>query len=209
MREIGIVPLFTHDDEVLAGEVVHACYEAGIRAFEFTNRRQNSYQVFSHLVSRKHLFPGLFLGIGTILDVATTQRFIDAGASFIISPIMRPTMGEVCARHHVPWIPGCATLTEMVEARDAGAAVIKVFPGSVLGPAFVRAVMPVVPDLNLMITGGVEPTRESLMSWFQAGAMCVGMGSQLFSSALLSGRNWSQLTARVSDAVKLVKEIRA
>lgn len=209
MREIGIVPLFTHDDEILASEVVHACYEAGIRTFEFTNRRQNSYQVFSHLVSRKHLYPDLFLGIGTILDAPSTQRFIDAGASFIISPIMRPAMGEVCALHNVPWIPGCATLTEMVDARDAGAGVIKVFPGSVLGPAFVRAVMPVVPDLNLMITGGVEPTRESLQSWFHAGAMCVGMGSQLFSSTLLSERNWFQLTTRVRDAVKLVKEIRA
>ncbi|MEX2235420.1 MAG: bifunctional 4-hydroxy-2-oxoglutarate aldolase/2-dehydro-3-deoxy-phosphogluconate aldolase, partial [Cyclobacteriaceae bacterium] len=88
------------------------------------------------------------------------------------------------------------------------AVVIKVFPGSVLGPGFVSSIMPVVPDLKLMITGGVEPTLENLTAWFKAGAMCVGMGSQLFTKDILQSRNWDQLSKTVAQALDLVKQIR-
>jgi 2-dehydro-3-deoxyphosphogluconate aldolase / (4S)-4-hydroxy-2-oxoglutarate aldolase len=209
MREKGIVPLFTHDDEKDALAVVRAAYQGGIRAFEFTNRRANSFQIFSHLIRERKNFPDLMLGIGTVLDGVTTKKFIEAGADFIISPIVKPEMGEVCRQHDVAWIPGCATLTEIVTAKEHGAAVIKVFPGSVLGPAFVSSILPVVPDLKLMITGGVEPTKENLAAWFRAGAMCVGMGSQLFTKDILQNRKWEVLTDRVAHALELVREIRS
>lgn len=209
MREKGIVPLFTHDDEKDALAVVEAAYKGGIRSFEFTNRRANSFQVFSHLIKHREEFPGLMLGIGTVLDGLTTKKFIEAGADFIISPIVKPEMGEVCRQYDVAWIPGCATLTEIVTARDHGAAVIKVFPGSVLGPGFVSSILPVVPGLNLMITGGVEPTKENLTGWFRAGAMCVGMGSQLFTKDILQNRKWEQITQKVAHALDLVTEIRS
>ena len=208
MRETGIVPLFTHDDAVEAQEVVEAAYRGGVRAFEFTNRRANSFEIFSHLVRERKKFPDLTLGIGTVMDGQTAKRFIDAGADFIISPILKTEMAEVCAKYNKPWIPGCATLTEIVTARDHGAAVIKVFPGSVLGPGFVSAIMPVVPDLKLMITGGVEPTKENLTAWFKAGAMCVGMGSQLFTKDILQARDWDLLSEKVSQALAMAKEIR-
>lgn len=209
MREKGIVPLFTHDNAKEAFEVVEAAYKGGVRAFEFTNRRPNSFEIFSHLIRERKKFPDLMLGIGTVMDAATTKKFIDAGADFIISPILKPEMAEVCSRHDKAWIPGCATLTEIVTAKEHGAAVIKVFPGSVLGPGFVSAILPVVPDLKLMITGGVEPTKENLSAWFRAGAMCVGMGSQLFTKDILQSRNWDLLTKTVARALDLVKEIRS
>jgi 2-dehydro-3-deoxyphosphogluconate aldolase/(4S)-4-hydroxy-2-oxoglutarate aldolase len=208
MKKTGIVPLFTHDNAKEAQQVVEAAYRGGIRAFEFTNRRSNSFEIFSHLVSQRNKFPDLMLGIGTVMDPETTRKFIDAGADFIISPILKPAMATVCKAHDVPWIPGCATLTEIVTAKEHGAAVIKVFPGSVLGPGFISAIMPVVPDLKLMITGGVEPSRENLTSWFTSGAMCVGMGSQLFTRDILENRNWDLLSERVAHALKLVSEIR-
>lgn len=208
MRDTGVVPLFTHDDPTDAWQVVEAAYRGGVRAFEFTNRRSNSFEVFSHLIREREKFPDLMLGIGTVMDGPTTQKFIDAGADFIISPILRLEMAEVCNRHNVPWIPGCATLTEIVTARDHGAAVIKVFPGSVLGPGFVSSIMPVVPDLRLMITDGVEPTKENLTAWFGAGAMCVGMGSQLFTKDILQRRNWDALERKVTQALAIVREIR-
>jgi 2-dehydro-3-deoxyphosphogluconate aldolase/(4S)-4-hydroxy-2-oxoglutarate aldolase len=208
MRNTGIVPLFTHDHAAEAQQVVEAAYRGGIRAFEFTNRRSNSFEIFSHLVSQRKKFPDLMLGIGTVMDPETTRKFIDAGADFIISPVLKPEMAVVCKAHNVPWIPGCATLTEIVTAKEHGAAVIKVFPGSVLGPGFVSAIMPVVPDLRLMITGGVEPSRENLAAWFKSGAMCVGMGSQLFTSDILQSRNWDLLSEKVAHALKLVSEIR-
>lgn len=208
MRDTGMVPLFTHDNADEAQQVVEAAYRGGVRAFEFTNRRANSFEIFSHLVRERAKFPDLMLGIGTVMDGATTEKFIDAGADFIISPILKLEMAEVCRKHDVPWIPGCATLTEIVTAKENGAAVIKVFPGSVLGPGFVSAIMPVVPDLKLMITGGVEPTKESLSAWFKAGAMCVGMGSQLFTKEILQTRNWELLTKRVSSALGEIRNLK-
>lgn len=208
MRETGVVPLFTHDNPEEAQLVVEAAYRGGVRAFEFTNRRANSFEIFSHLIREREKFPDLMLGIGTVMDAITTKKFIDAGADFIISPILKTEMAEVCHQYDKAWIPGCATLTEIVTARDHGAAVIKVFPGSVLGPGFVSSIMPVVPDLRLMITGGVEPTKENLSAWFGAGAMCVGMGSQLFTKEILQKKNWELLSEKVAHALQLVRQLR-
>lgn len=209
MKRTGVVPLFTHDNPEEAQQVLQAAYAGGVRVFEFTNRRKNSFEIFQHLLRQRHHFPDLMLGIGTIMDGDTTKKFIDAGADFIISPIMKPEMAEVCHRYDKLWMPGCATLTEIVTAKDHGAVVIKVFPGSVLGPGFVSSIMPVVPDLNLMITGGVEPNEQNLSAWFKAGAMCVGMGSQLFTKEILQQRNWSLLEQKVSDALSIVKKIQS
>lgn len=208
MKRTGIVPLFTHDDPIVAQHVIEAAYKGGVRAFEFTNRKRNSYEVFVHVLEYAKKYPDLMLGIGTIMDGATTKKFIDAGAHFIISPILKLEMAAVCHAHDRLWIPGCATLTEIVTAKENGAQLIKVFPGSVLGPGFVSAIMPVVPDLNLMITGGVEPTEKNLSGWFTAGAMCVGLGSQLFSKDLMENKNWAGLEARVREAIALAKAIR-
>jgi 2-dehydro-3-deoxyphosphogluconate aldolase / (4S)-4-hydroxy-2-oxoglutarate aldolase len=207
IKRTRIVPLFTHDDPDQALHVLRASYEAGIRVFEFTNRRKNSFEIFTHLLGQRHQFPDLMLGIGTVMDGPTTRRFIDAGADFIISPILKLEMSEVCRARNKMWMPGCATLTEIVTAKEHGADVIKVFPGSVLGPGFVSSIMPVVPDLNLMITGGVEPTEKNLSAWFKAGAMCVGMGSQLFTKEILAEQNWELLKSRISEALALAKKL--
>jgi 2-dehydro-3-deoxyphosphogluconate aldolase/(4S)-4-hydroxy-2-oxoglutarate aldolase len=208
MRSTGLVPLFTHDDATEAQHVLQAAYRGGVRVFEFTNRRKNSYDVFCKLVEQRASYPDLMLGIGTIMDAATTKKFIDAGADFIISPILKTEMAEVCHAHNKHWIPGCATVTEIVTAKEHGAEIIKIFPGSVLGPGFVSAIMPVVPDLNLMITGGVEPTEQNLTAWFKAGATCVGLGSQLFTKEILQEKNWSALERKVSDALAIIRQLR-
>src|SRR5688572_11149126 len=209
MKELGLVPLFTHDDIATAQSVIEAAYLGGVRVFEFTNRKKNSFEVFSAMLAYCKKYPDLMLGIGTIMDGATTKKFIDAGADFIISPILKLEMAEVCHKHDKLWMPGCATLTEIVTAKEHGAEVIKVFPGSVLGPAFVAAIMPVVPDLKLMITGGVEPTEQNLSAWFKAGAFCVGMGSQLFTKEILHERNWKLLENKIAEALILTKKIRS
>lgn len=208
MKDTGIVPLFTHDNADDALQVVKAAYNGGVKVFEFTNRRKNSFEIFQHLLKNRSQFPDLMLGIGTIMDGPTTKKFIEAGADFIISPILKLEMAEVCAKYNKLWLPGCATLTEIVTAKENGAQVIKVFPGSVLGPGFVSSIMPVVPDLQLMITGGVEPTEQNLSAWFKAGAMCVGMGSQLFTKEILQERKWDVLSQKVAEALAIVKKIR-
>ena len=208
IKKTGVVPLFTHDNPDDARQVIEAAYRGGIKVFEFTNRRSNSYEVFKHLVTIKKKYSDLMLGIGTIMDAATTQKFIDVGADFIISPILKLEMAPVCAKHQKPWIPGCATLTEIVTAKENGAEIIKVFPGSVLGPGFVSAIMPVVPDLKLMITGGVEPNEKNLSAWFKAGATCVGMGSQLFTKEILAEKNWALLEQRVKECLAIAAQVR-
>jgi len=208
MTGAGIVPLFTHDNPEDAEQVLEAAYAGGVRVFEFTNRRENSFEVFKHLLSVSRKYPDLMLGIGTIMDGTTTRKFIEAGADFIISPILNLEMGSVCQDLNRLWIPGCATLTEIVTARDHGAEIIKLFPAAVLGPGFVSSIMPVVPDLRLMITGGVEPTEKSLTTWFNAGAACVGMGSQLFTKEILAQKNWPLLKQKMEDALEISRRVR-
>ncbi len=207
-KELGLVPLFTHDNVAISQQVIEAAYRGGVRVFEFTNRRKNSFEVFVAMLDYCKKFPDLMLGIGTVMDGTTTKKFIDAGAHFIISPILKLEMAEVCHAHNILWIPGCATLTEIVTAKEHGAEVIKVFPGSVLGPAFVSSIMPVVPDLQLMITGGVEPNEKNLTAWFKAGAMSVGMGSQLFTKEILEKQDWASLEKSVSDILQTIKKVR-
>lgn len=208
MQSTGIIPLFSHDDPTVARQIVTAAYKGGVRIIEFTNRKQNALEVFTELVKNRSAYPEMQLGIGTVMDAATTKRFIDAGADFIISPILKPEMAEVCRQHNIPWIPGCATLTEIVNARDLGAEVIKVFPGSVLGPGFISSIMPVVPDLKLMITGGVEQSEENLTAWFRAGALCVGLGSNLFTKDIINDHAWDQLQLKISETVSIVRRIK-
>lgn len=208
MKGAGIVPLFTHDNPEDAQKVLEVAYSAGIRVFEFTNRRENSFEVFGHLLSVAKKYPDLMLGIGTIMDGATTRKFLDAGADFVISPIMKPEMAAVCDEYDKPWIPGCATLTEIVTAKDLGAEIIKLFPASVLGPGFVSSILPVVPGLQLMITGGVEPNEKSISAWFKAGAACLGLGSQLFTKEILSQKNWPLLKQRIEETLTLSKQAR-
>ena len=208
MRSAKLVPLFTHDNPEEALQVIEAAYQGGVRVFEFTNRKKNSFEVFVHLHQNRSRYPDLMLGIGTIMDAPMTKKFIDAGADFIISPILKPAMGEVCHAHGKHWIPGCATLTEIVTAKENGAEIIKIFPGSVLGPGFVSSIIPVVPDLNLMITGGVEPTEQNLAMWFKAGAMCVGLGSQLFTKEILAQKDWPALKQKVSQALSIIQQLK-
>ena len=206
MGRTGMIPVFYHADVNTATSVLKATYAGGVRVFEFTNRGEAAFDVFSALLKEAAKLPGLYLGIGTIMNDADTELFIAAGAHFIVSPILKPSMSVVCSKHHTLWIPGCATLTEIVHAKEAGAEVIKIFPGSILGPGFVSSVLPVVPGLKLMPTGGVEPTKENLTAWFKAGVYCVGMGSQLLSKEKINQPEELQRT--ITDTFGLLSEIR-
>ncbi len=208
MRSSGMIPVFYHADIDVAKSVVDACYRGGVRVFEFTNRGGNAFDVFSALLKHVEQYPDLLLGIGTILDGSTAKKFIDAGAHFIVSPILKAEMAHVCKEHNMLWIPGCATLTEIVTAKELGAYVIKLFPGSVLGPDFVSSVLPVVPGLQLMPTGGVEPTEESLSSWFKAGVVCVGMGSKLMLKNADGSFDLAGIEAQSRNGLNLISKFR-
>jgi 2-dehydro-3-deoxyphosphogluconate aldolase/(4S)-4-hydroxy-2-oxoglutarate aldolase len=209
MKATGMIPVFYHADVEVAKGVIDASSKGGVRVFEFTNRGGNAFEVFVQLLKHIDKYPDLLLGIGTIMDGATAKKFIDAGAHFIVSPILKAEIAGACKNDDVLWVPGCATLTEIVTGRELGAEVIKIFPGSVLGPGFVSAIMPVVPGLQLMPTGGVEPNEKNLSAWFRAGVVCVGMGSQLFTKEIMAEKNWSLLENNVRETLEIIKKLRA
>jgi len=208
LKATGIAPMFYHGDAEVARSIVDVSYEGGVRAIEFTNRGPNAFEVFKDLLKYSEKYPGLIIGIGTIIDAKTTERYIKAGANFIVSPILRPEMADACKKHDTLWIPGAATITELVNAKVLGADIIKIFPASVLGPGFVSSVLPVVPDLQLMATGGIEPNYGSLSAWFKAGIVCAGLGSQLITKDILVKKDWHTLKHKVSDAITIVRQIR-
>lgn len=208
LKSTGICPMFYHGDADVARSIVDVSYEGGVRAIEFTNRGPNAFEVFKDLLKYSEKYDGLIIGIGTIIDAKVTEKYIKAGAQFIVSPILRPEMADACKKHDILWIPGAATITEIVNAKLLGADIIKIFPASVLGPGFVSSVLPVVPDLQLMATGGIEPSYQSLSTWFNAGIVCAGLGSQLITKDILAKKDWHTLKHKVNDAITIVRQLR-
>jgi 2-dehydro-3-deoxyphosphogluconate aldolase/(4S)-4-hydroxy-2-oxoglutarate aldolase len=181
LLDYPLVPVFYNADSAIAQAVAQACYAGGVRVFEFTNRGKEALNVFKTLVPFiKKKCPGMAIGIGTIYTAEEAESFIAAGAQFIVQPCTTAAVGAVSSAHHIPWIPGVMTPTEIQQALMLGAEAVKIFPGNVVGSGYVKSLRGPMPDIKIMVTGGVEPTPESLKEWFGAGANAVGLGSQLF-----------------------------
>lgn len=203
MESNRVLPLFNYADLEVCKSVMRACYNAGVRVFELTNRDDVAYNVFKQLVPfvEKEL-PELSLGAGTILDAETTQKFIDAGADFIIAPNLEPLVGEICMKNNVPWIPGCFTPSEMKTAYDLGAEVIKLFPAGSVCPSYVKHIKGPLPFLKIVVTGGVELDEVSFGKWIEAGVFAVGVGSQLFSEKNIKTANYAGIENQISHIIQ-------
>lgn len=200
-----MVPVFYHKDVEIAKQVVKACYDGGVRAFEFTNRGDFAHEVFAQV--RKFAneeCPELALGVGSVVDAPTASLFMQLGADFVVGPLFNPDVAKVCNRRGVPYTPGCGSVSEVGFAQEAGCDLIKVFPGDVLGPKFVKGLLAPMPWSKLMVTGGVEPTEENLSAWFSAGVYCVGMGSKLFPKDKVASQDWNYITEKCKECLKLI-----
>lgn len=210
MKETGLIPVFYNSDIEICKKVVKACYNGGIRVFEFTNRGDYAHEVFSEL--NKYVIkeiPELIMGVGSVVDAGTTSLFIQMGANFIVSPLLNEDMAKVCNRRKISWSPGCGSVSEISKAEELGAEVVKIFPGSqVGGPKFISAIKGPMPWTNIMPTGGVEPTEENLTEWFKAGAFCVGMGSKLVTKEILNADDFKKLEEKVKQAIHIIKSIK-
>lgn len=210
MMDTGIIPVFYHKDIEVCKKVLKACFDGGIKVFEFTNRGDFAHEVFRDL--NKYVIselPGMIVGAGSIIDAATASLFIQMGANFIVSPVINEETAKTCNRRKILWCPGCGSATEISWAEELGAEIVKVFPGKqVGGPGFVEAVKGPMPWTSIMPTGGVEPTEESLSAWFKAGVACVGMGSQLISKGMLEKEDYRQLTELCRESLGIVKRVR-
>ena len=209
IKETGIVPVFYNGNLEISKNVLKACYEGGIRAFEFANRGDFAQEVFGELVkyANKEL-PGMIVGIGSVVDPGTAALYIQLGANFVVGPLFNPAIAPICNRRNIPYAPGCGSVSEVGAAQEAGCDLCKVFPGDVLGPAFVKGLRAPMPWSKLMVTGGVKPTRENLEGWFKAGVYCVGMGSNLFPKDAIAAGDWAKISALCRDALAIVKEVR-
>jgi len=207
--EQGILPLFFHQDEEVSVNILRALYAAGVKTIEYTNRGEAALRNFVKLreVCDKEL-GGMYLGVGTIKDAKAAQAFADAGADYIISPGLVEEVVEVSEKNGLLWVPGCMTPSEVIRAENLGAKVIKLFPGNILGPAFLSSIKVLFPNLLFMPTGGVELTKESIGGWFKAGVCAVGMGSQLVSKDVMDGKKYAELTESTKQAIAIVNASR-
>jgi 2-dehydro-3-deoxyphosphogluconate aldolase/(4S)-4-hydroxy-2-oxoglutarate aldolase len=211
MREAGIVPVFYHKDPEVCRNVIKSCFTGGIKVFEFTNRGDYAHELFSDLNKwAEKEVPGMVMGVGSVVDAGTASLYIQLGANFIVSPVMNQDMAKVCNRRKILWSPGCGSLSEINYAEELGAEIVKIFPGSsVGGPEFVKAVKGPCPWTSIMPTGGVDPSKDNLKEWFDAGVTCVGIGSNLITKELIQKKDWKGLENKVADAVRIVKELRS
>ena len=211
MREIGVIPLYYNPDITIMKEVISACYRGGMKIFEFTNRGDMAHELFSELVkwSRDEM-PGLVLGVGTVVEAGTCSLYIQMGAKFIVSPLLNEEMARVCNRRKVLWVPGCATASEISRAEELGADIVKLFPGPTVGGArFLKAYLGPCPWSNIMPSGGVSPTVENLTEWFEAGAFCVGMGSQLISREIIQKSDFKKLEELAGSVLDIIGKLKS
>lgn len=205
----GLVPVFYNPCVETSKAVLKACYDGGIRVFEFTNRGDFAHEVFSELVKYANAeLPGMILGVGSIIDAPTAALYLQEGANFVVGPLFNPAIAPICNRRCVPYIPGCGSATEIGMAQEAGCDICKAFPGDVLGPAFVKGVKAPMPWTQILVTGGVKPETENLKAWFKAGASCVGMGSNLFPKDVVKAGDWVTITKLCSESLKIIAKVR-
>jgi len=209
MKETGVVPVFYHANIDVCKAVLKACYNGGIRVFEFVNRGDFAHELFAEM--NKYALanlPGMILGAGSIVEEGTTALYIQSGANFIVSPLLNENMAKVCNRRKIMWSPGCGTISEINKAQELGAEIVKVFPASeVGGPSFVKAVKAPMPWTDIMPTGGVTCEKENLEKWFAAGVTCVGMGSNLFPKEIMANKDWAKLELKVKELNDTISKV--
>jgi 2-dehydro-3-deoxyphosphogluconate aldolase/(4S)-4-hydroxy-2-oxoglutarate aldolase len=206
----GVVPVFYDPDVEVARSVARCLVAGGLTTLEFTNRGDGAVRVFAELVAwaRREL-PELVVGVGTVTHAATAVHVLDIGADFVFGPTLDADVAAACHERNVPYVPGCATLTEIVAAYRLGCDRVKLFPADAVGgPSFLRAVRAPCPWVQAIPTGGVEPTVASLRAWYGAGAPAVGMGSKLLTKDLIEVGDWDGLERTVLETVAAVAEAR-
>ncbi len=205
VEALGVVAVIRLKDPARLRAVVDAMAEGGVRALEVTMTVPRAVDLIRELAPT--LPEGFLLGAGTVTDPATARAVIDAGATFVVSPVFRPDVIAACHDRDVPAMPGCFSPTEILAAHDCGADIVKVFPATMLGPQFIKDVRAPLPQLKLMPTGGV--TLDNAGDWIRAGAVAVGVGSALLDAKAIENGRYDVITANARRVVENVAAARA
>jgi 2-dehydro-3-deoxyphosphogluconate aldolase / (4S)-4-hydroxy-2-oxoglutarate aldolase len=204
LERAGVVAVIRIKDPDKVQAVVDAIAEGGVRAIEVTMTVPGAVGLIKTLAPR--MPKGFLFGAGTVVDAATAAEVIDAGAQFVVSPVFRRSLIEACHDRGVPVTPGCFTPTEILDAWDAGADLVKVFPATVLGPGYIKDVRAPLPQVKLMPTGGV--TVENAGEWIKAGAAAVGVGTALLDTKAIEAGDYAVLRAKAERIVANVRSAR-
>jgi len=209
IKEQGLLPLYFHQDKEISVNILRALYRAGVRVVEYTNRGAAALENFSYMksVAVKEL-KGMFLGAGTIKTEKHAVDFIEAGADFLVSPGWNKKVSKMASSKNVLWVPGCMTPTEIMKAEDAGAELIKLFPGNLLGPGFVSAIKELFPNVLFIPTGGVKLEEDNLKAWFTSGVCAVGAGSTLIDRKSIEEGDYASLESKARNAIDMIRSIR-
>ena len=198
----GLVAVIRAESSDQASRIAEACANGGVAALEITFTVPGASAVIEHLAKNSKC--EILLGAGTVLDPETARIAILAGAQFVVSPALNPETARLCNRYQVPYMPGAGTVGDVIKAMECGADIVKVFPGEILGPAFVKAVKGPLPQAHLMPTGGVN--LENVGEWIDAGAVAVGVGGNLTAGA--KNGDFTSITRIARQFVDKIKEAR-
>lgn len=201
--ESGLVAVVRAESSEQASRIADACADGGAGAIEITFTVPGALAVISDLV-RRGASKNILIGAGTVLDPETARAAILAGAQFIVGPSVSPDTARLCNRYQVPYIPGASTVTEIVAGMECGADIIKVFPGEILGPSWVKAVMGPLPQARLMPTGGVSV--DNTAEWIRAGCVAIGAGGKLTAGA--KHGDYQSITNIARQFISKIKEAR-
>ena len=210
VEEAGVIPLFYRPDAATAVDIVTACAAGGATVVEFTNRGDGAHAVFATVLQRiRSQHPSTLLGIGTVADAPTAALYIAIGADFIVSPHFDSAIARLYNRRKIPYMPGVCTPTEIGQAEAGGSEMLKLFPARRLGPEFIRDVLAPSPRTSLIPMGGVSATEACVVAWIRAGAVAVGIGSQLIPSQPSGPADLDRLPERVAEIRRWVADARA
>jgi 2-dehydro-3-deoxyphosphogluconate aldolase/(4S)-4-hydroxy-2-oxoglutarate aldolase len=210
MLDSGLVPLFYHPSVETGLKVTEACLAGGVQVLEFTNRGDFAFEVFKEISqSLAAEASPLMIGVGSVLDAPTAAMYIGAGANFVVGPIFNPEVARLCNRRKIAYLPGCGTLNEISQAEEYGVEIVKAFPGTAVGgPGFFKAVLGPCPWTRIMPTGGVEANEENIRSWIEAGACCLGLGSNLITKAAVAAGDFTNITKNVQRVLTWIASAR-
>ncbi|MEO7190725.1 MAG: bifunctional 4-hydroxy-2-oxoglutarate aldolase/2-dehydro-3-deoxy-phosphogluconate aldolase [Vicinamibacterales bacterium] len=205
VERTGVVAIIRLNEASHVRGIVDALLEGGVRALEITMSVPGAIGLIAQIAPT--LPAGFRLGAGTVLDAATAISALDAGATFIVTPVLQRDVIRVCVDRRVPVMPGCFTPTEIFTAFTAGARIVKVFPATSLGPGFLKDIHGPLPQLKLMPTGGVS--LENAAEWIRAGAVAVGIGGALLDKAAIAAGNYAVIRDRATRLIADVAEAKA
>lgn len=208
-NEQGLMPLFFNKDAGKSRQILRALYDAGARIVEYTNRGEEAVDNFIRLKSFAAAeLPGLVLGIGTVKNAAAANTYIAAAADFLVSPGLPEDVFTAAQKANMLWVPGCMTPTEIIKAESMGITALKLFPGDILGPGYVKAIRSLFPDMKFMPTGGVDASEQNIREWFDAGVFAVGMGSKLIGD-IQGEEDLRKITEKTSSVLTIIQQLKS